>query len=201
MDLISKYNDNTVKKVGLLGGSFNPAHKGHLHISLEALKRLALDEVWWLVSPQNPLKPTEGMASVEQRKVEAQNLANNPKIIVTDIERRLGTNYTVDTLGALRYKFSSMKFVWLMGADNMHQIPQWKNWREIFDIVPVAVFDRKDYSKEEMSGEMAKLLNSYKIAEKNAATLIDTKPPAWVFIHNDLCNISSTNIRKQQKRK
>jgi nicotinate-nucleotide adenylyltransferase len=197
-DLLNKYNKQTSLRIGLLGGSFNPAHKGHLHISEEALKLFNLDEVWWLVSPQNPLKSAEGMESFESRLKKASNAALNSKIFVTDVEKTLGTQYTVDTLNALTDIFPNMKFIWLMGADNLKQMPLWKNWQEIFSIVPIAVFDRKDYSDQENTGEIAKILSSSKVAEKDVAMILEKELPAWVFVHSNLCNISSTFIRENK---
>lgn len=126
-------------RVGLLGGSFNPAHDGHRYISRLALKLLGLDEVWWLVSPQNPLKPAAGMASLGDRLARAQAVADHPRIRVTDLERLLGTRYTADTLAALHRCFPRTRFVWLMGADNLLQVPRWQRWTEIFETTPVAL--------------------------------------------------------------
>ncbi|MBO0712928.1 MAG: nicotinate-nicotinamide nucleotide adenylyltransferase, partial [Acetobacteraceae bacterium] len=118
------------RRIGLLGGSFNPAHGGHLHVSLLALRHLALDEIWWLVSPQNPLKPADGMAPFANRLEQARRVAaEHPRIRVTDLENRLGASrYTADTLQALRRRFPRLRFVWLMGGDNLVQIPRWQRW-------------------------------------------------------------------------
>jgi nicotinate-nucleotide adenylyltransferase len=134
------------RRIGLLGGSFNPAHDGHLHISETALTRLRLDEVWWMVSPQNPLKSSTGMASLETRLRDARSTAQRRNIHVTDIEFRLGTQYTVDTIRALRLRCPTTRFVWLMGADNLEQMPKWRAWTKVFEMVPVAVFARRPYS-------------------------------------------------------
>jgi len=131
-------------KIGLLGGSFNPAHAGHLYISEVAIRQLGLQQLWWLVSPQNPLKSTTDMMSFEKRFESAQKIARHPKIIVSDIERRLGTQYTADTLSALRRRFRGDKFVWIMGADNLIQLPKWKKWEEIFHFAEIHVFDRAE---------------------------------------------------------
>jgi nicotinate-nucleotide adenylyltransferase len=131
------------RTVGLLGGSFNPAHAGHRHASLVALKHLGLDAVWWLVSPQNPLKSSRGMAPLAQRLKTARAVAKHPRILATDIERPLGTRYTADTIEKLRQHFPRTRFVWLMGLDNLHQIHLWKRWEDIFRAVPVCVIDRE----------------------------------------------------------
>jgi nicotinate-nucleotide adenylyltransferase len=126
----------------LLGGSFNPAHGGHLRLSLFALKRLALDEIWWLVSPQNPLKPVAGMVPMRERLKKATAVATHPRIHATDIEARLGTRYTVDILERLTPRYPSVRFVWLMGADNLAQVDRWHRWQALFSHVAVAVIDR-----------------------------------------------------------
>ena len=142
--LLSEVSDGS--HIGLLGGSFNPAHEGHLEISLLALEKLSLDCIWWMVSPQNPLKPKKGMASISERLSTARSAADDPRISVTDIETELGTLYTADTLLALRDHFSETRFVWLMGADNLLQMHHWQKWSKIFYTVPVAVFARPNYS-------------------------------------------------------
>jgi len=139
-------------KIGLLGGSFNPAHAGHLHISEIALKKLGLAQVWWLVSPQNPLKPRTEMMDFEKRFASAVKAkGQNPKIKVSDIEAKFGTRYTVDILRRLKAKFPHYEFVWLMGADNLLQLPKWKNWQEILRLVPIHVFDRAQFFHQAVS--------------------------------------------------
>ncbi len=165
--------------IGLLGGSFNPAHEGHLHLSLEALKRLGLDEVWWLVSPQNPLKPARGMASLERRLARAREVARHPRIRVTDLERSLGTRFTVDTLRRLDQGFRGLRFVWLMGADNLSQIPGWKGWIEIFGLAPIGVFDRPPYARRALAGKAAQRFRGSQVAPRALAA---AEPPAWAFV-------------------
>jgi nicotinate-nucleotide adenylyltransferase len=127
-------------RIGLLGGSFNPAHEGHLYVGEVALKRLRLDYVWWLVATQNPLKPLASMAPLKKRLAAARALASrDPRLIVTDIERHLGTCYTIDTLRALTRRFPGVRFVWLMGSDNLEQFHRWRRWEEIAALVPIAV--------------------------------------------------------------
>jgi nicotinate-nucleotide adenylyltransferase len=129
-------------RIGLLGGSFNPAHEGHLHATLLPLKQLRLDAVWWLVSPLNPLKRQEGMASFEARLALAKTFARHPKIVATAIEADLGTRYTVETIKVLKRRFPHVRFVWLMGSDNLVQFPRWRRWQEIFALIPIAVVAR-----------------------------------------------------------
>ena len=116
------------QRIGLLGGSFNPAHKGHVHISQEALKRINLDEIWWIVSPQNPLKKSSDMAPFEERLAYAQTIAIDPRINVTNLEAQLNTRYTIDSMKGIKQNFPEKRFVWIMGADNLLQFPQWNNW-------------------------------------------------------------------------
>ncbi|NWG45279.1 MAG: nicotinate-nucleotide adenylyltransferase, partial [Alphaproteobacteria bacterium] len=134
-------------RIGLLGGSFNPAHAGHLHLSEIALARLGLHAVWWLVSPRNPLKAPQDLARLEARLASARAMARHPRIKVTDIEARLGTRYTVDTLAVLRRRHPGVRFVWLMGADNMVGFHRWRRWRAIAAALPVAVLARPGYTR------------------------------------------------------
>jgi nicotinate-nucleotide adenylyltransferase len=185
----------------LLGGSFNPAHGGHVHLSRLALKHLDLDEVWWLVTPQNPLKPVEGMAPFAVRLEGARvTAAAHPRIIATDLESRLGSSrYTADTLKTLRCRFPALRFVWLMGADNLVQIARWERWNEIFRTVPIAVFDRPSYSLKALSGPAAKRFSRYRVPLCKARRLAEKRPPAWVFFHTPLDIRSATGIRSKRK--
>jgi nicotinate-nucleotide adenylyltransferase len=184
------------RRIGLLGGSFNPAHDGHRHISLAALRRLRLDEVWWLVSPQNPLKPVEGMAEFETRLEGARSVARHPRIRVCDIERRLGTHYTCDTLRALVKRFPQLAFVWLMGADNLIEIPRWRDWTAIFHLVPIAVFDRPTYADRALAGKAARRFARYRRDSRRSRTLAGSTPPAWVFVRGTTHPGSATSIRE-----
>jgi len=187
-------------KVGLLGGSFNPAHAGHRHISLQALRRLGLDAVWWLVSPQNPLKPRAGMAPLAERLATATAVARHPRILPTDIERSLGTRYTVDTLAALRRRFPLIRFVWLMGADNLIQIGRWKRWQCLFTGTAIAVFDRPRYAAAALASMAAQRFRARRQAETSSRRLCDTRPPAWIFIRAPLHPASATAIREKTAR-
>ncbi len=181
----------------MLGGSFNPAHEGHLYISRQALKRLGLDEVWWLVSPQNPLKPAAGMADLSDRLVSARGVAAaDARIRVTDIEQRLGTRFTADTLHLMRKASPLTKFVWLMGADNLLQVSAWDRWTSIFTTVPVAVFARKSYDIRALSGIAAHRFGSARVPESRSRQLADAAPPAWVFVPCQHHPASATAIRR-----
>ena len=185
------------KIIGLLGGSFNPAHKGHLYISNQAFKHIKLDEIWWLVSPQNPLKSTDNMASFAQRYEYAKKIAaSNPKIKVSDIEVKIDTRYTVDTISKLQQFYPDVNFIWLMGADNLAQIPKWKNWQKIFKLVPIAVFDRNQYSVRIKFLKAVKKFKNERIIGVKLWRLGYLKTPVWGFFKIKNNPLSSTAIRK-----
>ena len=188
----------TPKRIGLLGGSFNPAHAGHLHISRVALERLKLDEVWWMVSPQNPLKATAGMAPFAERMARAKAFAAvEPRIVVSDIERQLETRYTIDTLEALRARFADFRFVFLMGADNFIQLPRWRAWTAILRTVPIAIFPRPSYSHRALTSRAAKRFARFQVPDMGAHRLADQRAPAWVFIRAAPDASSATRIRQR----
>lgn len=180
-------------RVGLLGGSFNPAHDGHRHISLIALRALRLDQVWWLVSPQNPLKSSTGMAPSQARLSRARQVAAHPRIFVSDVERRLGTRYTCDTITALKQRFANVDFVWLMGADNLIEIPRWRRWTDIFRDVHVAVIDRPTYSYKALAAQAAQRFRAHRV--RSPGSLLERQPPAWCFIRSRGHEASATAIR------
>lgn len=188
------------RRVGLLGGSFNPAHEGHLHISRLALDLLALDEVWWLVSPQNPLKPEADMAPLDERLAKSRRVAENqPEIKISALEAELGTRYTVDTAQALRVRYPDTDFVLLVGADILEELPRWRQWERLFHILPIAVFARKPYSSRALSGPAAQRFAEFRIAEEEARTLAGRPPPAWVFLKVAEHPASATAIRASRK--
>jgi nicotinate-nucleotide adenylyltransferase len=182
-------------RIGLLGGSFNPAHDGHRHISLMALNALDLDQVWWLVSPQNPLKKRDGMASMATRIEQAKRIARHPRIRVTDLEQQLGTQFTADTLPALSSTFFGTDFVWLMGADNLSQIRHWDRWQVIFNTMPVAVLARSPYSLRACSSLAATRYQRHRLARRQSRRLSKAGPPAWVFLPIPLHGASASAIR------
>lgn len=183
-------------RVGLLGGSFNPAHEGHRHLSLLALQLLDLDQVWWMVSPGNPLKPARGMASFEQRYESAKRKARHPRIVVTGIENDLGTRYTADTIPALQSRFPQTRFVWLMGADNLASIHRWQRWPVIFRSVPLAVFDRPPRGFHSLFSPAARRFARQRIDAANARRLAYADPPAWVFFASKQNPLSATALRR-----
>jgi nicotinate-nucleotide adenylyltransferase len=183
------------RRVGLLGGSFNPAHEGHLHVSREALKRLGLDEIWWLVAPQNPLKPTTGMGKLSDRIAAAKAVAKHDRrISVLDLETRLGTHFTADTLAQLQTRWPRIDFVWLMGADNLAQIRHWKDWQAIFARVPIAVFARPTYCQKALAGLAAQRFSRARVI-RETQRFSEFEPPAWMFLPVKLDFHSATSIR------
>ncbi len=188
------------KRIGLLGGSFNPAHEGHVAMSLFALARLKLDEVWWVVSPLNPLKTRDEMMPYATRVRRARACAApHQNIIVTDIEKRLGTRYTIDTLLALKRCNPMKKFVWLMGEDNLKTISLWKAWQQIFLELPVAVFRRSEYSDSNVRGDAHAVFAKEQVPLTLAEDLAETNPPAWVMLDNTVNPLSATQIRQRSK--
>ncbi len=184
--------------VGLLGGSFNPAHDGHRYISLLALQRLRLDQVWWLVSPQNPLKPRIEMAPFAERFAGAEAMARDRRIVVSDFEQRIGSTYTADTLDRLTRRFPRHRFVWLMGADCLVEIHRWRRWHDIFRTMPIAVFDRPTYSLRAMAGKAASTYAAQRRGEGLIGRLPGEAPPAWAFVRKmRLHHASASAIRRQ----
>lgn len=184
------------RRIGLLGGSFNPAHAGHRHISLEALKRLRLDEIWWLVSPQNPLKASSDMAAYATRQEAAQATAHHARIKVLDIEAREQLYYTVDTLAYLQQQFPQTQFVWLMGADNLAGFHRWRAWRAIAQAVPIAVLDRAPYGLQALRQRFARTFACARLDERDAAQLAEKPAPAWVYLSIPRHPLSATYLRK-----
>lgn len=194
---LNPWGDRRRARIGLLGGSFNPAHDGHRHVAETALRLLGLDEVWLLVSPQNPLKPVAGMAPLAARLASARSvLGGHPRLRATAIEQDLGTRYTADTLAKLRVRFPRARFVWLMGADNLVQIAQWNRWFRIFQAVPVAILARSPYSQRALAAKAAHRLAGFRLADGGARGLAGRRPPAWVFLHTRLHPASATAIRQ-----
>lgn len=195
---LPSFGDRRRRRIGILGGSFNPAHDGHFHISTEALKRLGLHQVWWLVSPQNPLKPGHGMAALDQRMKAAKAVAADRRIIVTSIERRLGVTRTAATLKALTQRYPALQFVWLMGADNLAQMPRWWRWTRIFHTARVAVFDRSPYSYGALAGAAARRFATAR--SRRPSTIWFRHPPAWTYVAIRRHPASATALRAKAAR-
>jgi nicotinate-nucleotide adenylyltransferase len=184
------------KLTGLLGGSFNPAHGGHRALSLLAIEALGLDEVWWLVSPGNPLKPKAGMAALAVRVRSARDQARRAPIKVTAIERELGTVYTVDTLRALTRRFPRRRFVWLMGADNLAQFDKWKDWRQIAAQMPIAVVNRPGYDDGALASPAMAWLRPYRLTAAEFRNRDEWSAPALIELRFDPDPRSATDLRR-----
>ncbi|MDT7530943.1 nicotinate-nucleotide adenylyltransferase [Sphingopyxis sp. SE2] len=185
---------------GLLGGSFNPAHGGHRAISLNAIDALGLDELWWLVSPGNPLKPKAGMAPLPARLGSAQRMARRAPIRATAIEAELGTRYTVDTLKRLVRRYPNRRFIWIMGADNLVQLPQWRDWREIARLMPIAVVARPGYNDRAHARRAMGWLRRFVRPADQKSHWTDWRPPALVFLRFSPDVRSATAIRQANPR-
>lgn len=182
--------------IGLLGGSFDPPHSGHVHISREALKRFGLDRVWWLVSPGNPLKQ-RGPARLERRMAAARDLVDHPRIHVSDFEALAGTRYTAETVVALQAAYPRARFVWLMGADNLAQFHLWKDWQEIVARVPIGVLARPGERVEGRTAKMAQVFRHARLHPRASHLLGACEVPAWCFVNVPMRDISSTRIRAE----
>lgn len=181
--------------VGLFGGSFNPPHEGHLLVAELGLKRLRLDQFWWIVTPGNPLKSTKELAPLAERLALSERMAEDPRIKVTAFEARHELRFTADTLALVRDRNPGVDFVWIMGADSLRDFHLWERWREIAETCPIAVIDRPGATLAAASSVMARTFGHARIAESEAEGLARRNPPAWTFIHGPRSPLSSTAIR------
>ena len=194
------FHNRTKLKIGLIGGSFNPAHTGHMHVSLTAYQKLGLDQIWWLVSPQNPLKSSADMANLSDRLVVARDItAGTPFIHVIAPEVRLPSTFTYETLKYLNETMPLARLVWIMGADNLVQFRQWKRYRDIIDLLPIAVIDRPGYSYQAISAGRHLFTRRY-TARQLRLRLVKTRQvrPGWCFIAGQRHHASATDIRKHR---
>jgi nicotinate-nucleotide adenylyltransferase len=192
---VPRFGDRRRSRVGLLGGSFNPAHAGHRHVAEVARRRLRLDQVWLLVSPGNPLKPQRGMAKLALRVASARGVADGRRVVASAIEARLGTRFTIDTLRLLQRRFPRVDFVWIAGADIFVQLPRWRGWREIVRRVPFAVLPRPGYNYRAVTGSAAAVLRHARRPARASAILARCAPPAWVFLTAPQHAASASAIR------
>jgi nicotinate-nucleotide adenylyltransferase len=183
------------QRIGILGGSFNPPHAGHVQITKTALRRLQLDRVWWLVTPGNPLKSKGDLPSLEARMAACRQLLSTPKVAITGFEVDLGTPYTAATLDFLRRRYPGARFVWIMGADNLASFHRWQRWRDIAAHVPIAVVDRPGWHLRAMASPTARALARAFVPEREAARLPLRKAPAWTMLGGPLSALSSTALR------
>jgi len=181
-------------RIGLLGGSFDPPHAGHLHISKWAMKEFGLDRVWWLVSPGNPLKK-EGPANLDRRIAACNDLVDHPRIIVTDLERRLGTRYTAETLTALQARYNEARFVWLMGADNLADFHRWDRWKDIMYMMPIGVMSRPEQQLAAGCSPAARMFRRKRLSSRRSNALPFKQTPCWSLLTGPMVDLSSTQIR------
>jgi nicotinate-nucleotide adenylyltransferase len=185
--------------IGLLGGSFNPPHAAHRMISEVALKRLGLDKVWWIVSPGNPLKSRVEQTPLSERLILCRSMAMNPRIEVTDFEASLPTPYTASTIAFLKTRSPLVRFVWIMGADNLASFDRWERWREIFTTVPIVVVDRPGWRMKALASKAARAFAAHRVPEIDARALGQLPPPAWTFLTGPLSQLSSTTLRRKAR--
>jgi nicotinate-nucleotide adenylyltransferase len=183
-------------RIGLLGGSFNPPHEGHAHITRLALRRLKLDRVWWLVTPGNPLKSLTGLAALKARMEAARRLDVGPRVVVSDIEAQIDSRFTYDTLRWLRRRAPGVHFVWIMGADNLRQLHLWRHWRAIADLAPIAVIDRPGSTLKAISGPSGAALARWRVPERDATRFATMRAPTLLFLHGPRSGQSSTALRR-----
>lgn len=188
-------------RVGLLGGSFNPAHEGHAHVAETALTRLRLDKVIWLVSPQNPLKSAAESASLSARMASARRMARGPHMIVSDIEKRVGSRYTIDILRILKQRFPGVRFVWLMGGDNLNSLHAWRGWVNIMREMPVAVIARPGAELKSRSSPAARRFAHARLSSRESTRLAGCRAPAWLYIRAPFNFASSTALRARMRAK
>jgi nicotinate-nucleotide adenylyltransferase len=181
-------------RIGLLGGSFDPPHAGHIAISRIALRRLRLDRLWWLVTPGNPLKE-QGPGPLEARLAACRALAKHPRIVITGVEAQIHTRFTYDTLCQLRRRCPGVRFVWIMGADNLLSFHRWRHWRDIANLVPIAVIDRPGSTLKAEAARAAQALRKARRPERDAPNLALARPPAWVLLHARRSALSSSALR------
>jgi len=186
-------------RIGLFGGTFDPPHAAHRAAALLAMRRLGLDRLWWLVTPGNPLKNVHGLAPLGARVSAARSLAQHPRIDVSDFEAALGTNYTYGTISYLVRSCPGVRFVWIMGADNLRHFHRWQRWRDIAALVPIAVVDRLGPSLYSTAGVAGQALGWARLPESAARTLAERKPPAWIYLHGLKSPLSSTALRAARK--
>jgi nicotinate-nucleotide adenylyltransferase len=187
--------------IGLLGGSFNPAHEAHRLISETARKRLGLDKVWWIVSPGNPLKRRSDLAPLSERMARAREVAMGRHIVVTDFETDLPSPYTASTLAYLKSSKPLVRFVWIMGADNLASFDRWQRWREIFTMVPIVVVDRPGWRLKALASKAARAFAGSRVPEADARALTQAPPPAWTYLTGRLSVLSSTSLRNKARQK
>jgi nicotinate-nucleotide adenylyltransferase len=188
------------QRIGVMGGTFNPPHDGHRIAAEAAMKRLKLDQVWWLVTPGNPLKSPDGLSALEGRVKLVESFARGPRMKITGFERELGTRFTAGTLSFLKRRYPAVRFVWIMGADNLATFDRWQHWRAIAEAMPIAVVDRPGWRHAGLASPAAQWLKPFRLPESEAPRLADSDPPAWMLLTIRLSGLSSTALRNAAPR-
>ncbi|WP_156851603.1 nicotinate-nucleotide adenylyltransferase [Bartonella refiksaydamii] len=184
--------------VGLFGGSFNPPHAGHLLVAEIAIRRLCLDQLWWMVTPRNPLKDCTGLPSLEERMRLSVELIDHPKIRVTGFEQAIGSKASVDTVSHILARCRGVRFVWVMGADSFASIHRWCRWHDVVSMLPIAIIDRPFVHMSALTSPMAHVYRSFRLDERESIRLPFMKPPAWTYLHGPLSFQSSTSLRLKE---
>lgn len=195
---IPRFGHHHTLRIGLLGGSFNPGHDGHLHVARQAIIHLGLNQLWLMVSPGNPLKDKEDMAPLPRRLASATSLADGRRIIATDIESRIGTRYTIDTLRELKRRFPRANFVWLMGADNLRQLPRWGHWLKIMHTMPMLVIPRPGATRPALAGLAASRFKKNRLRASSGLYLPTAAAPCWILLPVKENPASATALRRSR---
>ncbi|WP_084633942.1 nicotinate-nucleotide adenylyltransferase [Maritalea myrionectae] len=188
-------------RIGLFGGSFNPAHEGHRLVTRQALKRLGLDAIWWLVTPGNPLKDHSELKPLSERIAAARNLMDHPRVRITGFEAKHGFKYSYDTLAYLKQTLPGRKFVWIMGADNLVSFHKWDRWQDMAQLMPIAVYVRPGATHNAPFAPAAQAMARWRVDETDAARFADMPAPAWIYLHGIMSDLSSTQLRQGAKRR
>jgi nicotinate-nucleotide adenylyltransferase len=183
------------QRIGLFGGSFNPPHEGHKLVSDIALRRLGLEQIWWLVTPGNPLKSRGELEALELRLDACRALADDPRVVVTAFEQDLPTSFTAATLAFLQRRYPTTDFIWVMGADNLPQFHRWRQWRDIFETMPIAVVDRPGFHLKAIASKAAQAYRAARVPERRAGEIVSMELPAWTLLTGPLSHQSSTALR------
>ena len=186
------------KNIGILGGTFDPPHEGHLNISMQAINKLKLDEIWWVISLSNPLKKKEKISNFSERYSNAKKYVNNRKIIVSNIEEKINSPYTLDLLEYLTFKFPKQNFVWILGVDNLKNFHKWKNWKRIFYKVPIAIFDRPNYSLNIIRSKCMNVFKKNRVPSISSEKFKHLNTPCWIFLYGWGKQTSSSKIKNQK---
>ena len=187
------------KNIGILGGTFDPAHDGHIKISMQAINRLKLNEVWWIISLSNPFKKDKKITSYSQRYLTAKNYVKDRRIVVSNLEQKINSTYSCDLIEYLKNKYPNKRFVWILGVDNLKHFHKWKNWKQIFYQLPIAIFDRPNYSLNVINSKCTNIFKKNRILNLDTGKFKYCKAPCWLFLTGWVKQISSSGLRNKLK--